>query len=302
MTADAQEKRCGFVAVLGLPNAGKSTLVNALVGAKVSIVSDKVQTTRSRVLGIAMHGAAQIVLIDTPGVFAPGKRLEKAMVRAAFGALERADAVVHLVDTLAPGAVSRNDMIREKLPKDRPCILVLNKIDKVKKPDLLRLSEELNALFPYRATYMISALKNQGTKDLLDELAGMIPAGEWIFDPEQTTDMPMRLMAAEITREKIFHQLRQELPYAAMVETETWETFEDGSVKIDQAVTVQKDSQKAIVLGRGGARIKQIGAAARREMEELFGHRVHLKLFVKVQEDWTERADHYRLIGLDFQA
>ena len=291
--------RCGFVSVLGLPNAGKSTLVNALVGSKVSIVSKKVQTTRCRVLGIAMEGNTQIVLMDTPGVFMPKKTLEKAMVGAAWNTLDQADAVIHLIDATNKKALHTNEIISEKLPQDKKCILVLNKTDAVSKPELLKLATDFNERFNYEATFMISALKKDRTNDVLSFLAKLMPESEFIFDPEQSTDLPMRFMAAEITREKIFHQLHEELPYAAMVETEVWENFENGDYKISQIIYIQKDSQKAIVVGKGGSRIKQLGEAARLEMEEIFGAKVHLKLHVKVQENWAERIENLALIGLD---
>jgi GTPase len=292
--------RCGSAAVLGLPNAGKSTLVNALVGSKVSIVSPKVQTTRTRVTGIAIRGNAQIILIDTPGIFNPGKTLEKAMVRAAYDAMENVDIIIHLVDATAGSAVAKSRIILDKIPPGSCCFLVLNKVDKIRRASLLELAKTLNEQFDYYATYMISALKGDGAKDLLAGLAEKIPEASWAFDADQITDMPMRLMAVEITREKIFHQLHQELPHAIMVETESWEEFENGSVRICQAVVVQKESHKAIVLGRGGNRIRQIGEAARLELEEIFGRRVHIKLFVKIEEDWSERAENYRSVGLDF--
>jgi GTPase len=291
--------RCGFVSVLGLPNAGKSTLVNALVGSKVSIVSKKVQTTRCRVLGIAMHDDTQIILMDTPGIFMPKKTLEKAMVGAAWNTLDQADAVVHLVDATNNKALQTNEIIAEKLPKDKKCILVLNKIDAVSKPELLKIATAFNGRFNYEATFMISALRKNRTDDVLSFMAGLMPESEFIFDPEQSTDMPMRFMAAEITREKIFHQLHEELPYAALVETEEWENFDNGDYKISQVIYIQKESQKAIVVGKGGSRIKELGAAARTEMEEIFGAKVHLKLHVKVQENWAERVENLALIGLD---
>lgn len=293
------DTRCGFVSVLGLPNAGKSTLVNALVGSKVSIVSKKVQTTRCRVLGIAMQGDSQVVLMDTPGIFAPKKTLERAMVGAAWSTLDQADAVLHLVDATNKKALMMNEIIIEKLVKDKPCILVLNKTDDVNKPDLLDLAAKFNERFDYEATFMISALKDQGVDDVLSYLAKNMPEGEFIFDPEQSTDMPMRFMAAEITREKIFHQLHEELPYAALVETESWENFDNGDFKISQVIYIQKETQKAIVVGKGGSRIKEIGAAARADMEEVFGAKVHLNLFVKVQENWGERPENFSLIGLE---
>lgn len=295
-----QNKKCGFVAVLGLPNAGKSTLINAMVGSKVSIVSRKVQTTRTRVLGIALEDNAQVVLVDTPGIFAPKKTLEKAMVKAAWDALGDADSVIHIVDASWHGALQKNEMIIEKLPENSEVILVLNKTDLVNKPDLLTLAQSLNERFPYAATFMTASLKKQGVADVLSYVAETLPEGPWLFDEDQITDMPMRLMAAEITREKIFNQLHQELPYAVMVDTESWEEFDNGSVKISQVVYVQKESQKGIVVGKCGSRVKQIGEQARVELEELFDQRVHLKIFVKVQENWAERAENYNLIGLDF--
>ncbi len=295
----SESTRCGFVCILGLPNAGKSTLVNALVGEKVSIVSRKSQTTRARVLGIVMQGDTQIVLADTPGIFAPKKTMEKAMVQAAWDALEGADMILHLVDATARNALEQNDIILEKLGAGRPCILALNKTDRVNKIDLLALVQQFNERFSYEATYMISALTKDGIHDVLNDAAKRLPEGPWLFDPEQTSDMPLRMLAAEITREKIFDNLHQELPYAALVETENWENFDDGSVKIDQIVYVQRDSQKGIMLGKGGAQIKIIGQAARRELEELMGCRVHLKIFVKVKEDWPERQEYLRMMGLE---
>ncbi len=296
----SQDMRCGFVSVVGSPNAGKSTLINALVGEKVSIVSKRVQTTRSRILGIAIHGNAQIILMDTPGIFAPQKNLEKAMVGAAFETLDDADIIIHLVDAGRKSLdVKDHEMIIEMLPKNTRCILALNKTDKTKKPNLLALAQALNERFDYDATYMISSLKKQGLETLKDDLVTHIPQSVWLFDSEQTSDMPMRLMAAEITREKIFNALYQELPYATFVETENWEEFDNGSIKISQVVHVQTNSQKAIVLGKGGSQIKQIGQEARLELEDIMDSRVHLKIFVKVQKDWDEKPENYRLIGLD---
>jgi GTP-binding protein Era len=291
--------RCGFACILGLPNAGKSTLVNALVGSKVSIVSRKSQTTRSRVLGILMQDDTQIVLVDTPGIFTPKKIMEKAMVQAAWDALDGADVIVHLVDASSRDAIESNGIILEKISAEKPCLLVLNKTDRVNKPDsVCNLAQKMNERFNYAGTFMISALTKDGISDVLADIAKRLPAGPFLFDPEQTTDMPMRLIAAEITREKIFENLHQELPYAVFIETESWENFDDGSVKIDQTVYVQRDSQKAIVLGKGGNQIKQIGQSSRRELEEMMGCRVHLKLFVKVKEDWPERAEYLQLMGL----
>lgn len=290
--------RCGFASVIGLPNVGKSTLVNAFVGSKVSIVSAKPQTTRCRILGIAMEDSAQIILMDVPGIFAPRGSLEKAMVEAAWAALEECDAALHLVDAADKNALSRNEPIFRKLPENKPCILILNKIDKVRKPELLKLSAELNRRFSYESTFMISALKSEGVKELSLKLAQSMPEGAWHFDPEQITDAPLRFMAAEITREQIFRQLHRELPYAVLIETEQWEDFHDGSIKISQIIYVRRATQKAIVLGKGGSRIKEIGEAARKEMEELLAKKTHLKLFVKVQENWPERRENFPLVGL----
>ncbi len=294
------ETKCGFVAIVGLPNAGKSTLTNALVGSKISIVSKKVQTTRTRIMGILTQDQNQIILVDTPGVFRPKKTLEKAMVKAAWDALPDADVVIHLIDATAKNVVENNKMIIERLSKKAKCLLVLNKVDKVNKPELLALATALNEEFDYDATFMISSLKHQGLDQMLAEIGKHIPNGPWMFEEDQITDMPMRMMASEITREKVFEQLHQELPYEIMIETESWETFDNGSVKISQIIYVQQDSQKGIVVGKGGSRIKRIGEAARLEIQELFDMRVHLKLHAKVQENWAERAENYRLMGLDF--
>lgn len=298
MTKEIKETYCGFASVIGLPNAGKSTLINHLVGQKVSIVSRKVQTTRSRVLGILTQGAAQIILIDTPGIFDAKKTMERAMVGAAYDAIEEADLTVHLVDTSVKSAVARNADIIKRLPPNKPVFLVLNKIDQTKKTDLLAMAGALNEAFDYTATFMISALKGHGTDGLLKELAAHMKPGPWMFDADQVSDMPMRLMAAEITREKLFNQLHRELPTSSFVETENWEQFENGDIKISQLVYVQRDSQKAIVLGKGGRRIKEIGQQSRRELEEILESRVHLKLFVKVKDNWSEQPEMLRLMGL----
>ena len=294
------ETSCGFISILGLPNAGKSTLLNALVGSKVSIVSRKVQTTRSRVLGILIHDKAQIVLVDTPGVFQPKKTLEKAMVAAALDSIAEADVVMHLVDASMPKTVGKNQFLSEKLPNDKKCILLLNKIDQVKRDDLLALTAQMHEQFDYEQTFMISGLKQDGLGDLLDYLADNLPEGPWLFPEDQMTDMPMRMLAAEMTREKIFERLHQELPYEIFVETQNWENFDNGSVKIDQVIYVQRDSQKGIVLGKGGRTIKEIGQSVRKDLEEMLECRVHVKIFVKVQPNWAERSENYRLMGLDF--
>ena len=296
--SNTPETRCGFITVIGLPNAGKSTLINALVGQKVSIVSKKAQTTRCRVLGISLHKAAQMIFIDTPGVFEAKEKIERAMVGAAFEALEESDCILHLVDASQKNPLERAKIIQSKLPKNRPVFLALNKIDSVKKEDLLALTQAFNDSFDYAATFMISALKQQGLEHALDTMTPALPVSPWHFDEDEVTDMPMRMMAAEITREKIFHQLHDELPYAALVETESWEDFDNGDVKISQVIYVRRESQKAIVLGKGGSRIKELGQRSRTELEELLERKVHLKLFVKVMENWPDRAESLALMGL----
>lgn len=300
---NADDMRCGFASVIGLPNAGKSTLVNYMVGAKVSIVSRKIQTTRTRLLGIALHENTQIILIDTPGIFQPKKTLEKAMVTAAFSSFEEADIILHIVDSTSRNALQHNAMITETLRdennRNKKTFLVLNKIDAVDKEKLLQLAQEFNDAYGYDATFMVSALSGKGVKDLTQELSQKLPQGMWHYPEDQISDSPLRLMAAEITREKIFDQLHQEVPYAIFVETESWEEFDNGSIKISQIIHVQKSSQKGIILGKGGAKIKRIGKDARLEIEELLGRQAHLKLFVRVQENWAERTENYALFGLD---
>ena len=290
---------CGFVGVVGLPNAGKSTLVNHMVGSKVTIVSHKVQTTRTRVLGITLHKQAQIVLIDTPGIFKPKKTLEKAMVNAALSSLEDADILLHIVAVDQKEIVEKNKTVLKALKDRKNVVLVLNKVDRIPKPKLLDLAAALNDAHAYQATFMISALTGKGVDKLTDYLAENLPRQEWIFPEDQMSDMPMRLLASEITREKIFHQLHKELPYEIFVETENWEEFDNGSIKISQVVHVQKESQRAIVLGKRGARIKAIGQAAREELNDIMDCPVHLKIFVKVQENWAERVENYALFGLN---
>lgn len=296
---EIKPERCGFVSVIGLPNAGKSTLVNALVGAKVSIVSRKVQTTRARLLGMAISGQTQIILIDTPGIFQPRKTMEKAMVSAALSSFEDGDFILHLVDVTQKNALERNRLILEGLEGRKNVILVLNKIDSINKPELLARTQEFNEVFPYMDTFMLSALDGRGVQDLALYFEGKLPEGPWHFPEDQISDAPMRLIAAEITREKIFDRLHQELPYSIFVETESWEAFDNGSIKIAQIVYVEKESQKGIVLGKGGSRIKIIGQAAREELEQMLDTRIHLKIFVKVQENWSERSENYRLFGLE---
>lgn len=301
MTANPGQ-RAGFVAIVGAPNVGKSTLLNRLVGAKVSIVSPKVQTTRTRVLGICIEGPAQIIFIDTPGIFQPRRRLDRAMVAAAWIGTADADEVILLVD--ASRGLDRNTAtIVKKLKRaERTVILAINKVDLLNKPDLLALAAELNEAGAFTDTFMISAETGDGVADLMALLAGRVAAGRWLFPEDQISDMPGRLTAAEITREQLYLQLHKELPYAAAVETESWKDQDDGSLRIEQVVYVERGSQKAIVLGKKGSRVKSIGEAARKELEEIFGRRVHLFLFVKVRGNWGDDPERYRDLGLDFDA
>lgn len=294
--------RCGFIAILGAPNVGKSTLLNRLVGAKVSIVSPKVQTTRTRVLGIVLRGAAQIIFIDTPGIFTPRRRLDRAMVGAAWGGASDADAVLLLIDAVRGIDNDSRAIIDRLKTSGRRALIALNKIDLVAKPKLLDLAAMLDAEGIFDSIYMISAVTGDGVEELLNELAERVVPGPWMFPEDQVSDMPMRLLAAEITREKLFLQLHQELPYAATVETETWDERKDGSAAIEQVIYVRRESQRAIVLGHKGARIKSIGAAARLELEDMLEKRVHLFLFVKVREKWEDDPERYRDWGLDFNA
>jgi GTPase len=293
-------KRCGYVALVGAPNAGKSTLLNLLVGTKLSIVTPKVQTTRSRVLGIALKGETQLIFVDTPGIFAPKRRLDRAMVAAAWAGADDADIVVVLVDA-AHGIDDDTRGILERLKTTRRRrVLALNKIDLVKRAQLLPLAGEAAKLCDFERVFMISSTAGDGTADLAAFLAGALPEAPWLYPEDQLTDLPQRLLAAEITREQLYLQLHQELPYAAAVETEQWEERDDGSVKISQVIHVQRDGQKAIVLGKGGAQIKKLGAAARAELEKLLERRVHLFLFVRVTPDWAEDRERFTAIGLDY--
>ncbi len=299
-------RRCGFVALIGAPNAGKSTLLNRFVGAKVSIVSPKVQTTRTRVLGIRIEDRTQIVFIDTPGIFRPRRRLDRAMVAAAWGGAGDADHICLLVDaTRFRGGEADRDTRRivDRLKETGGrAVLAINKVDAVSKPALLEMAAVLDGEGVFSETFMVSAEKGDGTGDLLSRLTGMMAPGPWMFPEDQISDMPRRLLAAEITREKLYLQLHQELPYAATVETDSWEEREDGSARIEQTIYVERDSQKAIVLGKRGARIKQLGAAAREELQELLEQRIHLFLFVKVRDNWGDDPARYRDWGLDYNA
>jgi GTP-binding protein Era len=297
---DADETRCGFVALIGAPNAGKSTLLNALIGAKVAIVSHKVQTTRTLVRGIAVHGAAQLVFIDTPGIFQPRRRLDRAMVSTAWGGAREADLVGVLIDA-RQGLDNDASAILVQLGQLRqPKVLILNKIDLVAKAGLLALAQSANGRAAFAATFMISALTGDGVADLKAWLAAHAPAGPWHYPPEQISDAPLRQLAAEITREKLYLRLHQELPYQSTVETESWTELKDGSVRIEQTIYVERESQRKIVLGKGGQTIKAIGADARREIAEAAEAPVHLFLFVKVREGWGDDPERYRQMGLEF--
>ncbi len=294
------ETRSGFVALIGAPNAGKSTLVNQLVGAKVSIVTHKVQTTRAIVRGIATHDAAQIGFGDTPGIFRPRRRLDRAMVTTAWGGAKDADLVLVLIDA-ERGIRGDAEAILANLENvHQPKVLVLNKVDRVKPEALLKLTAEANEKAGFERTFMISALTGSGCRDLLDWLAGRLPAGPWYYPEDQISDLPMRQLAAEITREKLYLRLHQELPYSSHVETEKWEEKKDGSVRIEQVIYVERDSQKKIVLGHKGETIRAIGQAARKEIGEIIEQPVHLFLFVKVRDNWGDDPERYREMGLDF--
>ncbi|WP_434721851.1 GTPase Era [Mesorhizobium sp. RIZ17] len=299
-TPEAPATRSGFVALIGAPNAGKSTLVNQLVGAKVSIVTHKVQTTRAIVRGIATHDNAQIVFVDTPGIFKPKRRLDTAMVTTAWGGAKDADVVVLLIDA-ERGIKGDADAILDRLKDVRqPMLLVLNKVDRVKPETLLALAATANERVPFKRTFMVSALTGSGCKDLLDYLAETLPPGPWYYPEDQISDLPMRQLAAEITREKLYLRLHQELPYSSHIETEKWEEKKDGSVRIEQVIYVERDSQKKIVLGHKGETIRAIGQAARGEIAEILEQKVHLFLFVKVRENWGDDPERYREMGLEF--
>ena len=295
-----EQTRAGFVAVIGAPNAGKSTLVNALVGQKVAIVSPKAQTTRSRLMGIAIAGDSQILLVDTPGIFEPRRRLDRAMVAAAWTGAQDADLILLVIDaaTTMTGEVER--IIASLAQRQHPLFLVLNKIDLVKKPQLLALAAELTTRLEPDKLFMISASQGDGVPDLKQALAAVMPGGPWLYPEDEVSDATDRMIAAELTREQIVNQLYQELPYATAVETETWQDRPDGSTEIRQQILVERDSQKAIVIGKGGRRLKDIGAAARAEITQHLGRPVHLFLHVKVNPRWDEDRGLYREIGLDW--
>lgn len=294
--------RCGFVTLLGAPNAGKSTLVNTMVGAKVSIVSPKVQTTRSRVRGIVVKDDCEIVLVDTPGIFKPKRRLDRAMVAAAWQEAEYTDLRVLMVDARR-GVDDDTRAIVDSLKKNKlAAVLVLNKIDLVKPEKLLELSAQLNALYDFSETFMLSASTGEGVKEFEDRIAAQMPESPFMFPADQVSDLPNRLLAAEITREKLYMNLNQELPYVTTVLTDSWKDLDNGAIRLDQTIYVEREKQRQIVLGKNGAMIKKIGMQARKELEDLFECRVHLFLFVKVREKWGDNPELYRPWGLDFNA
>lgn len=297
------QTRAGFVALIGEPNAGKSTLTNRMVGAKVSIVTHKVQTTRARIRGVALEGASQLVFVDTPGLFKPTRRLDRAMVAAAWGGAADADVVVLMIE--ANRGVSEGvEKILEGLQafgEKRKIALAINKIDRVKSEALLALSEKMNEAYPFIATFMISAERGHGVDALKEWLAGEVPEGPWLYPEDQIADLPLRMIAAEMTREKLTLRLHQELPYQLTVETENWEERKDGSCKIDQLIYVMRDGHKGIVLGNKGETIKAVGKAAREELVEFLGRKVHLFLQVKVRPNWLEESERYDEMGLNFK-
>ena len=298
----ADPTRCGYVALIGAPNAGKSTLLNRLVGQKLAIVTPKMQTTRSRLLGIATEGSVQLIFVDTPGIFAPRRRLDRAMVAAAWAGASDADVTVLLIDA-AHGLDNDARHIVERLKTERrPAILALNKIDLVRREALLGLTAEASKLGAFERVFMISGLNGDGVGDLHAHLAEIVPPGPFLFPSDQLSDAQERFLAAEVTREQVFLQLHDELPYSATVETESWQERPDGSVRVEQVIYVRRQSQRAIVLGEGGKRIKTIGARARAELGAMLDRKVHLFLFVKVRDNWLDDPERFRAIGVDFNA
>ncbi len=298
------DQRCGFIALIGEPNAGKSTLLNRMVGAKVSIVTHKVQTTRARIRGVAIEGPAQLVFVDTPGLFRARRRLDRAMVSAAWSGAADADIVVLLIEAnrgLTDGVQAILDVLAERRQKDQIVALAINKIDRVKSETLLALTTKMNAAFDFSATFMISAEKGHGVDDLKAWLSENVPTGVWHYPEDQISDLPLRQLAAEITREKLTLRLHQELPYQLTVETERWDERKDGSVRIDQLIYVTREGHRGIALGPKGATIKAIGTAARQEISEFLGRKVHLFLQVKLRPNWQEEAERYDEMGLDFK-
>ena len=298
--AQAAPARCGYVALIGAPNAGKSTLLNRLVGQKLAIVTPKAQTTRNRLLGIAIEGPTQIVFVDTPGIFAPRRRLDRAMVAAAWSGAEDADEVMLLVDS-SRGMDRDTRQILDRLAKrGRNSILTFNKIDLVSRDSLLGLTAAFSREGKFDPIFMISGLKGDGVEDVKRHLAAVLPVGPWLFPEDQLSDASQRVIAAEVTREQVLLQLHEELPYSSTVETENWEDRPDGSVRIEQAIYVQRPGQRAIILGERGQRIKAIGARARAKLEHMLDRRVHLFLFVKVRQNWVEDRERFRALGLDY--
>lgn len=300
MNADANDTRAGFVALIGAPNAGKSTLMNQLVGTKVSIVTHKVQTTRAIIRGILSTEKAQVIFVDTPGIFRPRRRLDEAMVTTAWGGAKDADLVLVLIDAergLTEDVEAILGGLRDVRQKKG---LVLNKIDRVRRETLLELSAKANALASFDATFMVSAKNGDGCPDLVAWLSANMPASPFLYPEDEVSDLPMRQLAAEITREKLYLRLHEELPYSSHVETETWTELKDGSIKIEQAIFVERDSQKKIVIGKGGETVKHISMAARKELSEIMERPVHLVLFVKVRENWGDDPERYRQMGLEF--
>jgi GTP-binding protein Era len=296
----APPTRAGFVALIGAPNAGKSTLLNKLVGAKVSIVTHKVQTTRAIMRGIAMKDGSQVVFVDTPGIFAPKRRLDRAMVDTAWSGAQDADIVALLVDAKKGIEPEIAEIITRLKDVRRPKLLILNKIDEMKRENLLALIADANAKLAFDATFMVSALTGDGVPDLLKYLAEKVPLGPWLYPEDQISDLPMRMLAAEITREKVFLRLHDELPYSSTVETEAWKELKKNAVRIEQTLYVERESQKKIVLGKGGQTIRSISQAAREDLTEILERPVHLFLFVKVRENWSDDPERYREMGLDF--
>ena len=292
--------RCGFIALIGAPNAGKSTLLNALVGSKVSIVSRKVQTTRALIRGIAIEGQAQLIFVDTPGIFSPRRRLDRAMVTTAWTGAHDADLVGVLIDARNGIEDEAEDILRRLDDVKTPRVLILNKIDVVSKEKLLALATDANAAAKFEATFMISALTGDGVGDLKTWLAQRVPHGPWLYPADQISEAPMRQLAADVTREKLFERLHQELPYHSTVETDVWKELRRGDVRIEQTIYVERESQRKIVLGKGGQTIKAIGEAARKEIAEIADAKVHLFLFVKVRENWGDDPERYRAMGLEF--
>lgn len=298
--AEAPQTCCGFVALIGAPNAGKSTLINALVGTKVSIVTRKVQTTRSLIRGIALEGASQLIFVDTPGIFPPKRRLDRAMVTAAWGGAGDADVVALLIDARKGFDEANQEIVERLTGVGRVRMLVLNKIDTVETETLLALTADINARLAFEETFMISALRGHGLPKLREKMARAVPPGPWLYPEDQVSDAPLRVFAAEVTREKMFERLHDELPYQTTVETDAWKDMPDGSIRVEQTIFVTREGHKKIVIGEGGRTIKSIGSAARADIGEAADAKVHLFLFVKVRENWGDDPERYREMGLEF--